>query len=105
MLRQLIEGVIGFTVVGEAESAETALVQLTSLQPDLCLVDLSLPGMSGLELVKHLHKQESKLRCLVVTGHSDPLYQSAALAAGAAGYITKDDPDAVLEAIRGVMRQ
>lgn len=102
-LRQLLEEVPEFTVIGYAASAEVALVQLAVLSPDLCLVDLSLPGMSGLELVEYLSREQPSLRCLVVTGHSDPMYRLAALTAGAAGYVTKDDPDNVLLAVREVL--
>ncbi len=90
-------------LVGEAETAEDALIQLPELAPDLVLVDLSLPGMSGLQLIKRLQLEQPALRCLVVTGHVDPLYQQAAIGAGAKGYVTKDDPDEVLEAIRAVL--
>ena len=59
--------------------------------------------MSGLSLIKLLKTQRPELRCLVVTGHTDPLYESSALLVGAAGYVTKDDPDAVLNAVMTVL--
>lgn len=102
-LRQMLEEVPEFKVVGQAASAEAALTQLEALRPDLCLVDLSLPGMSGLELVGHLARMQPEMRCLVVTGHSDSMYRLAALAAGAAGYVTKDDPEAVLLAVHELL--
>lgn len=98
-LRRLIETAAAFTTIGEAQSAEAALTQLPELAPDLCLVDLSLPGMSGLEFIRLVQQQRPELRCLVVTGHNDPIYRTAAISAGAVGYVTKDDPDLVLEAI------
>jgi len=105
VLRQLIEGELDLSVVAEAESAESALTQLPSLKPDLVLTDLSLPGVSGLELVEMLTLQRPELRCLVVTGHIDPFYRAAAFAAGAAGFVIKDDPDEVLGAVRQVLNK
>jgi DNA-binding NarL/FixJ family response regulator len=102
-LQRLLEPVATYRVIGEAGSAEAALEQLTTLQVDLCLVDLSLPGMNGIQLIQKLQDQEPALRCLVVTGHNDPMYEAAALSAGAAGYVTKGDPEAVLEAVRRVL--
>lgn len=104
MLKRLIESASGFEIVGEAPSAEAALPLLDNLQPDLCLVDLSLPGMSGLDFIRKIQEQQPSLRCLVVTGHSDPIYRAAAIAVGAIGYVTKDDPDAVLDAVYDAFR-
>lgn len=100
VIRQLLENEPDLMVVAEAESAELALTQLERLKPDLVLTDLSLPGASGLELVRHLTRQRPELRCLVVTGHIEDGYRVAALAAGAVGFVTKDDPDEILGAVR-----
>jgi DNA-binding NarL/FixJ family response regulator len=100
VLRQLLEEEADLEVVAEAESAESALSQLPEVTPDLILTDLSLPGASGLELISWLRAERPELRCLVVTGHTDQFYRAAALAAGAAGYVTKDDPDEVIGAVR-----
>jgi DNA-binding NarL/FixJ family response regulator len=102
-LRQLLEDEADLTVIAEAESAESALAQLPTVAPDLLLTDLSLPGASGLELVEMLKRHHPELRCLVVTGHADPFYRAAALAAGAVGFVTKDDPDEVIGAVRRVL--
>lgn len=102
-LRQLLEAEANLMVVAEAESAESALAQLPNIAPDLILTDLSLPGISGLELVEALVQQRPELPCLVITGHIDPFYRVAAFAAGAAGFVTKDDPDEVLEAVWQVL--
>lgn len=100
VLRQLLEEELDLEVIAEAESAEAALSQLLGVSPDLILTDLSLPGASGLELIAWLKVQRPELRCLVITGHTDQFYRAAALAAGAAGYVTKDDPDEVIGAVR-----
>lgn len=100
VLRQLLEEELDLEVIAEADSAESALSQLPGVSPDLILTDLSLPGASGLELIAWLKVQRPELRCLVITGHIDQFYRAAALAAGAAGYVTKDDPDEVIGAVR-----
>lgn len=103
-LRQLVEGESDLMVIAEAESAESALAQLPDFTPDLVLTDLSLPGVSGLELVEVLKLRRPELRCLVITGHADPFYRAAALTAGAVGFVTKDDPDEVIGMVRQVLR-
>ncbi len=91
-------------VLGTAASAEDALQALPALEPDLVLVDVSLPGASGLQLVEGLRAGRPGLKTLVVSGHSETRYARAALAAGAGGFVTKDDPDQLLEAVRTVLR-
>lgn len=100
MLRQLLEGEVDLKVSWEAESVESALDQLTMLEPDLILTDLSLPGASGIEFVRGLKHSRPELRCLVVTGHVEHMYHTAALSAGAVGFAVKDDPDGIIEAVR-----
>ncbi|CAN5881838.1 hypothetical protein BH24DEI2_BH24DEI2_09970 [soil metagenome] len=90
-------------VLGLAASAEDALQALPALRPDLVLVDVSLPGMSGLKLVERLCVQRPTLKTLMVSGHSETLYARAALSAGACGFVTKDDPDQLLDAVRTVL--
>ena len=99
-VRQLIEGEPELRVSWEAESAESALEQLKDLRPDLIVTDLSLPGMSGLGLIKRLRLSRPEVNCLVLTGHVDAFYKKAALTAGAIGFVTKDDADKVLEAVK-----
>ena len=100
MLRQLLENEPDLRVSWEAESVESALTQLGALEPDLILTDLSLPGATGLELVKDLKRSRPELRCLVVTGHVEGMYRAAALDAGAVGFAVKDDPDEIIGAVR-----
>lgn len=100
LLRQMLDEEPDLEVIGDADSAEQALEALIGLAPDLITVDLSLPGMNGLDLVRTLKASRPDLRCLIVTGHADTGYELAANKAGATGFVTKDDPDEVLAAVR-----
>ena len=94
-----------FEVVGQADSAEEALSRLSGLEADVALVDVSLPGMSGLELVKHLAATKPALRVLVVSRHDEALYAERAVRSGAKGYLSKLEADtAVVGAVRHVVR-
>lgn len=92
-------------VVGQAADAEEALSAMDRLKPDLVLIDISLPGMSGLELLKHLLAQHPKLLTLVVSRHDESLYAERAVRAGAKGYVTKlEAGDDIVKAVRTVLR-
>ena len=79
----------GFEVVGQFNRAEEVLQKVDELKPDLIIVDISLPGMSGLELIKHLISFEETLKILVVSRHEETLYAERVLRAGAKGYVMK----------------
>lgn len=83
-------------VVGQAASAEDAIDEVDRLKPDLVIVDVSLPGMSGLEFIKHLHAMEPDLLTLVVSRHDESLYAERAIRAGARGYVMKLEADEVI---------
>jgi DNA-binding NarL/FixJ family response regulator len=76
-------------VVGQAATAEEALTVFEKADPDLAIVDISLPGMSGLELIKHLHLLKPGIGILVVSRHEETLYAERAIRAGARGYVMK----------------
>jgi DNA-binding NarL/FixJ family response regulator len=91
-------------VCGEAESAAQALDILDSSQPDLLLIDITLPGKSGLELIKDVKAMHPELLMLVVSMHDESLYADRVLRAGARGYITKHEGgEKLMEAIRRVL--
>ena len=102
-LLELLAAEPDLNVLGAAATAEEALQTLAELQLDLVLVDVSLPGLSGIGLVERLSEQRPSLKTLMVSGHSDTSYARAALKAGARGFVTKDDPDTVLEGVRTVL--
>lgn len=94
-----------FEIVGQAADAEEALDVVDRLDPDLVVVDLSLPGMGGLELVKHLQTIRPETRTLVVSRHDESLYAERAVRAGAKGYVSKlEAGEKIVAAVRTVLR-
>jgi DNA-binding NarL/FixJ family response regulator len=92
------------TVSGEAESAAEALASLETNEPDLMLVDITLPGKSGLELIKDIKAMHPALPVLVVSMHDESLYADRVLRAGARGYISKHEGgEKLMSAIRHVL--
>ena len=90
------------------ETAEGALEWLAALsadggRPDLVVIDVSLPGMSGIELVAELARLYPELPCLMLSAHSDPQHVRQALDNGARGYAAKGDPPVLVEAVEQVL--
>src|ERR1017187_1792709 len=103
-LVQIINSEGNMIVCGEAEDAEQALEAITRLKPDLVLVDITLPGKSGLELIKDLRARNGGVKLLVLSMHDEALYADRVLRAGGDGYIMKqEDPEEVVHAIRDVL--
>ena len=93
-----------FTVIGQASSAEEGLEMLQKQLPDVVIVDLSLPGMSGLEFLKHAKALYPRLKMIVVSRHDESLYAERAIRAGARGYVMKLEADTtIVEAVRRVI--
>ena len=91
-------------VTMHAATAELALEHLLRQKFDLALVDVFLPVMSGIGLVSLIHKEYPLLPCLMVSGHMLGHYVAQALAAGARGYVLKDDSAGILEGIQHIMK-
>lgn len=102
-LSAFIERIDDLEICGTATSGDEALTRIVACRCDLVLVDLSMPGMSGIDLVRRLQEQKPECRCLILSGHSEQVYVRDSLEAGARGYVTKGDPDALLRAIRVVL--
>ena len=83
-------------VLREAASGKEALSLCREETPDLVILDLNLPGIGGLELIKRLKLEEPALRILVLSMHDDAIFAMRALQAGAAGYVSKNAPPAQL---------
>jgi DNA-binding NarL/FixJ family response regulator len=103
-LRQMVNGEKDLAVCGEAGDAESAFGAIKRLKPDLVLVDITLPGESGLDLIKRVRKAQPASKLLVVSMHDEALYANRVLRAGASGYIMKqEDPDEIVHAIHDVL--
>lgn len=90
-------------VVAEAEDGQQALENFRKCKPDVTIVDLRLPGMDGIELIKALRRESSEAKILVLTSYAGGDDVSRAIQSGAAGYVVKNMPlDRVLEAVRAI---
>jgi DNA-binding NarL/FixJ family response regulator len=102
---QLINNEKDLLVVGEAEDAAKALTVIETAKPDVALIDISLGGASGIELLKNIKARFPKLQVLVLSMHDESVYAHRALRAGASGYIMKQEAtEKVLTALRKVLR-
>lgn len=100
----LIEHQPDWAVCFEAQNAEQALEAIAKTRPDLVLADISLPGKSGLELIKDIRALRENLPVLVISMHDESLYVERVLRAGARGYVPKHSGAAkIVEAIRAVL--
>jgi len=103
-LRQLIDREPDLIVCGDAAEAESALEGIRQLKPDLVVVDITLGGTSGIDLIKAIKNESEEFQVLVVSMHDESLYAERALRAGAMGYVMKQEPaKTVKTAIRKVL--
>jgi DNA-binding NarL/FixJ family response regulator len=108
MMREGLRGTIksepDMEICGEAENASQAIDALKEVTPDLILMDITLPGRSGLELIKDMRITHPHVPILVLSMHDESLYAERVLRAGAEGYITKQQsPKVLIAAIRQVL--
>jgi two-component system, NarL family, response regulator NreC len=102
-LRALIEAQPDMEVVGEAGEGGAVLAQVEASLPDLVVMDLSMPGLNGLEAAAQLREAHAALPVLVLSVHEDVMYLQRALAAGATGYVLKRSAaESLISAIRAV---
>ncbi len=103
-LRALLSFDPDFEVVGEAEDGRAAVRSVETLSPDLLLIDLSMPRMSGIEAITEIKKRSPATRIVVLTVHKGEEYVLSALRAGADGYILKDaGHDELMTAVKKVL--
>jgi DNA-binding NarL/FixJ family response regulator len=103
-LEQMLNHEPDLEVCGTAENAERALEMLEAVHPDLLLLDISLQGASGLDVLKAARERQPQLRVLILSMHDERLYALRALGSGAAGYVMKQEAtENVLAAIRRVL--
>jgi DNA-binding NarL/FixJ family response regulator len=99
----LINGETDMEVCGQAEDSGTATNEIMKLRPDLAIIDISLKGNSGLELIKNIKAFDKKIQILVLSMHHESVYAVRVLKAGARAYVMKQDViDKVIEGIRRI---
>lgn len=92
-------------VIGEAERGEQAIQLYQELQPDMLVMDLSMPGIGGLETIRRIVQRDADAKILVFSVHHEQVYVHRALSAGAQGYITKNSaPEILSAAIAAIMQ-
>jgi len=102
-LKRILGAAEGIAVAGEAASGDDALALVKANDYDLLLLDMSMPGLSGIDLIKRLRIERPKLRILVLSMHGEQQYAARAIKAGASGYLTKDSAsDHLIRAIRKI---
>jgi DNA-binding NarL/FixJ family response regulator len=103
-VRTLLEAEADFSVVGEAEDGLQVVQMAEKLRPDILIVDIMMPNLNGLEVLKQVSHRSPKTRKIVLSMHSAGPYVVEAFRSGAAGYILKDSaPDELINAIRHVL--
>jgi DNA-binding NarL/FixJ family response regulator len=95
-LKRILAATTDLQVVGEAASGEVALALVKANDYDLAMLDMSMPGLSGVDLIKRLKLEKPKLRILVLSMHGEQQYAARALKAGASGYLNKDSASELL---------
>jgi DNA-binding NarL/FixJ family response regulator len=102
-IRSVLHGEEGFTLVGEASTAAEAIRLVGDLHPDVAVLDVTMPGGSGLEAVGRIRRQSPSTRVLMLSMHDNPEYARESVRAGAHGYLLKDSAAAELrQAVRAV---
>jgi len=89
-LRRILEGARDFEIVGEGYDGATTLALVRSSDANVLVLDLSMPGRSGVDLIKQIKEEKPALRLLVLTMHAEHQYAARAFKAGASGYLTKE---------------
>src|SRR4051812_17806731 len=104
-IRALISKAADIIVVAEVDNGADVLTQVEQLAPDVLLLDMEMPGLSGIEVAQKLKAVNSSVRVLALSAHDDEVYVRALLANGAAGYLTKEEaPELIVDAVRGIAR-
>jgi DNA-binding NarL/FixJ family response regulator len=99
--RRLLERTEDIEVIGEAGTGEEAYRLICDLKPDVAVLDISLPGIGGIEVVRRVMARDPHQKILVFSMHEDAVFSSRALQAGARGYVTKSAaPETLVEAVR-----
>jgi len=104
-LRRLLEQKTGFRVVAEAENGDQAYQMYAEFMPDIAVLDLSMPGMGGLEAIRRILARHDSAKVLVFSMHENAAFATQALKAGVRGYVSKTgSPDELVTAVTEIMR-
>ena len=104
-LRNLLETEVDIEVVGAASDGAEVLRMVKEFTPDVLLLDMEMPGLTGIEVARQLKEAQASVRILALSAHDDKEFIKGLLSSGAAGYLTKEEiPRTIVEAVRGVAR-
>ncbi|GAB4015596.1 response regulator [Spirosoma koreense] len=104
-IRMLLEDEADIQIVGEAADGDEAIDMLASIEPDVLLLDITMPRMSGIDALKVVSQRYPKIRTLMFSMHNNPEYILKAVQHGAAGYLLKDTgQEEILKAVRSVVK-
>ncbi len=104
-IRTLLEKAHDITVVAEVDNGAAVLAQVSIWAPDVLLLDMEMPELSGVEVAQKLKASNSPVRVLALSAYDDATYVRNLLLHGAAGYLTKEEaPEMIVEAVRGIAR-
>ena len=102
-LKELLSGAEDITVAGEATNGHEVLERIRGAEYDVAVLDMTMPGRSGIELIRLVKSEKPRLKILTLSMHSEEQYAVRALRAGASGYLTKETaPDELIAAIRRI---
>jgi DNA-binding NarL/FixJ family response regulator len=105
-VRSMLEKAPDIVVVGEASDGAGALSLVAELAPDILLLDVEMPGMTGVEVARRLQASGSPVRILALSAYDDAQYIAGLLASGAAAYLTKDQAiEMIVDAVRAVAKR
>jgi DNA-binding NarL/FixJ family response regulator len=104
-IRNMLNDVPDIEVIGEAGNGSEALHLVEDLAPDVLLLDMEMPGLTGVEVAQELQQTRASVHILALSAHDDREYIAALLNSGATGYLTKDEaPHTIIKAVHGVAR-
>jgi two-component system, response regulator YesN len=93
-------GLVDISIAAQVETAEMAIDKIPEINPDLLIVDISLPGMDGIALCRLVKKQFPNIKVLIVTGHEREVYLAPSVLAGADDFTTKSDAKEIMEKVK-----
>jgi two-component system, NarL family, invasion response regulator UvrY len=103
--RHLLETDAGIEVIAEADDSVSAYEAFRVLSPDVVVMDISLPGVSGIEAMRRMRAQRPQARILIFSMHDESIFVSRAMSSGAAGFLSKSSaPENLIDAVRQVAR-